>query len=216
MLSGGFSVNTLYCKGNRLLEPGEGVADLGFLSSLEKEVIMELNRARTDPLAYAYQVQDFKKLYIDGFIHIAGQTKIQTKEGVSAVDEAIRFLKTTAPIPALRVSKGLSLAARDHVKDQGPSGKTGHYGTDNSSPGERINRFGTWDVTYGENIDYGSWTARHIVMQLIIDDGVSDRGHRDNIFKPGFKLVGVSYGSHQRYTQMCVMDFAGAYREKSD
>lgn len=52
-------------------------------------------------------------------------------------------------------SKGLECAARDHVKDTGPKGVTGHTGTDGSSMSDRIERYGEWDVTVGENISYG-------------------------------------------------------------
>ncbi len=197
-----------------LLLPGDGVLSLDFLTTLEKEVIRELNLARTNPSKYAEFIEDFKRHYAGKYIYLPGQTQIATNEGVDAVNEAIRFLRNCTPLPLLRVSKGLSLAARDHVNDQGPVGLTGHNGKDNSTPETRISRFGTWGVAYAENIEYGNFAAREIVMQLIIDDGVSNRGHRANIFKSNFTLIGVNCGPHNSYGQMCVMDFAGSYREK--
>lgn len=199
---------------NSHLMLNDGVENLNFLTHLEKEVVGELNLARTDPAAYAEYIEDFKKHYVGKYISIGGETQIVTREGVPAVNEAIAYLKSVRPAPPLRVSRGLSNAARAHVNDQGPKGLVGHNGSDQSTPAERMNRFGTVKKAYGEVIEYGNWTARRIVMGLIIDDGVKDRNHRKNIFNPVFRVVGVGIGSHHSYTYMCVIDFAGAYIER--
>lgn len=60
-----------------------------------------------------------------------------------------------------------------------------------------------------ENCDYGSCTGLDIIMSLAIDDGVSSRGHRTNIFNPSAKLVGVASGMHTEYDHCCVLDYAG-------
>ena len=67
---------------------------------------------------------------------------------------------------------------------------------------------------WGENISYGKKTARDIVLQLIIDDGLSSRKHRKNIFNPNFNFAGAAYGAHARYGSICNIDFAGAYAER--
>jgi uncharacterized protein YkwD len=205
----------IYGKGaNSHFMLNDGVENLNFLTHLEKEVVRELNLARTNPAAYAEYIEDFKKHYVGKYISIEGETRIVTREGVPAVNEAIAYLKAVKPVPLLQVSRGLSYAARAHVNDQGPKGLVGHNGSDQSTPAERMNRFGKWGKAYGEVIEYGNWTARRIVMGLIIDDGVKDRNHRKNIFNPVFRVVGVSFGSHQGYNHMCVIDFAGAYIER--
>ena len=198
------------------LIPNDGLKDLDFLSEVEKEIIIELNKARSNPAAYAAYLEEFKNLYVGKYIYFAGRPPYVTQEGAPAVSEAIEVLKSMAPVPVLRVSKGLSAAARVHVEEQSPTGATGHSGADGSTPGERVDRFGKWRKEVGENIEYGSADPREIIMQLIVDDGVKDRGHRKNIFKPEFGVVGVSFGPHHRYRNMCVMDFAGAYTESED
>jgi uncharacterized protein YkwD len=199
-----------------LLSPNDGVDNLYFLSDLEKGVIIELNRARSNPTGYVKKLEDFKEHYVGKYIYFAGRTQMVTEEGVSAVNEAIESLKSTAPVPLLRVSKGLCASAKAHTEDQGPKGLVSHEGSDNSTPDERMNRFGTWGKAYGENIEYGNFNAEEIVMQLIIDDGVPERSHRENIFNPLYRVVGVGFGPHQRYGQMCVIDFAGTYKEGDD
>ncbi len=184
------------------------------LSALEKGIAAETNRARTNPVAYAAQIQKLRSSYQGKILKLPGQVNILTQEGVKPVDEAIRALKSTKPVPALRLSKGMSLGAKDHVKDQGLKGATGHNGSDGSHPWDRVNRYGSWQTVIGENIAYGPNTAQQVVMQLIIDDGVSDRGHRKNIFTPGYRVTGVACGSHKKYRIMCVIEYAGGYKEK--
>ena len=64
----------------------------------------------------------------------------------------------------------------------------------------------------GENLAYGSIDAKDAVIQLIIDDGVADRGHRTNIFLSGYLEMASFFGTHTYYrTEMCQNFVAGTY-----
>lgn len=181
---------------------------------LNRQVLAEINLARSQPRAYAGYIREFRKLFKGRYYLLPGSTtRMQTSEGVAAVDEAIRFLSRQKPLPPLAWSDGLAAAATELAEEQGSSGGTGHTGRQSHGIQERIERHGKWERTIAENIGYGPSEARGMVMQLIIDDGVRDRGHRTNTFNKDFGTAGVACGPHPEYGSMCVIDFAGAFRE---
>lgn len=182
--------------------------------SLSQEVLDELNLCRANPSKYADHVAAILKLYRGNEIHRPGEIPIVTEEGPAAVQECIKRLRSMKPIPILEFSEGISKACQDHCDDLGPKGETGHDGTDGSTMEDRIERYGDWDVTVGENIDFGNDVARDIVVSLLIDDGIEERGHRENILNPQFRVAGVAVGPHREFKYMCTIDFAGGFAEK--
>lgn len=53
-------------------------------------------------------------------------------------------------------------------------------------------------------------TPLEAVLNLCIDDGVSSRGHRVNIFKTNYYYTGVATAMHSTYTSETVTTFSGA------
>jgi hypothetical protein len=195
------------------IESLDTARDAGYLNGVEKDVILEMNMARSDPVKYAeLYIRPLLAFFRGNLFRRPGDSiSTRTHEGPGAVNHCIRNMNNMRSAPVLRPEPGLSLGARDHAEDTGPSGRTGHTGGDGSSFVGRVSRYGRRGGLLGENIDYGMKTGRDIVLHLLIDDGVPSRGHFSNIMNRSFSLAGVAFGYHTRYGYMCVIDYAENY-----
>lgn len=180
------------------------------VSQLAIDVTAEMSKVRQNPASLIPYLENHRNQFT-GMEYYHNGINFTTNEGVRAVDEAIRYLRTCRPCGTLKLSRGMSRAAQDHVNDQGPKGATGHDGSDGSTSDGRVLRYGSWLRTFGENISYGPNTGIEIVAQLIVDDGVPDRGHRVNMFNPAFEVCGVAFGMHTIYRYVCVITYAGGF-----
>lgn len=205
--------------GQRLLSKAGGemaTMKADYLSPTEQEMLHELNLARTNPQQYAALLEEAKKTLNGNAIRLAGGRTITLKEGAGVVDEAIKFLRAAKPLASLQISKGMSLGAKDHVRDMLASGSTGHKGTDGSLPEQRLSRYGNWQSVVGENIAYFSGSAREAVLGMIIDDGVAGRGHRLNLFNMNHRVAGIAAAPPSAKGATCVVTYAGGFVEKSE
>jgi uncharacterized protein YkwD len=175
-------------------------------------VIREVNLARQNPSLYATYIGELCSRFDGISVAFPGEAKWRMKEGMAGIKEAVRFLRTIRAERPLALSPGMCRAAADQCADQ-VAGRTGHRGSDRSSPGYRLRRYGIWTGFWGENIAYGRKTPRAIIVALIIDDGCPARTHRKNIFDPSFNYAGAAYGPHALHGSVCTIDFASGYTE---
>lgn len=185
---------------------------------LADELIDETNVLRSNPSVYAAKLIQLRSYYQGNLIRIPGQPVVEVVEGVAALDEAIAVLQNAAPLSTLTPSEGLSKAAADHAKDLGSRDATGHYGSDQSDPFVRMNRYGKWDQVAGsvagENISYGPPTlAEWHIVQLLVDDNVPSRGHRQALLNPDYRQMGAACEPHPTYRIVCDMTYASDYQE---
>ncbi|MDJ0681655.1 MAG: pre-peptidase C-terminal domain-containing protein [Xenococcaceae cyanobacterium MO_167.B52] len=150
-------------------------------STLEQEVLTEINRARTNPQEYAAWLESLKEYYDGNTLKLPGEKKIRTNRGITVLEEAISFVKEQSPLSPLATSEDLTLTAEEKVTNF----------IDN-----KRNR----DLT---NISYGKVTPEAIVMQLVVDERYRDRRHRLAIFNPNYRLTGVVCEKDRRYDQVC-------------
>jgi uncharacterized protein YkwD len=183
---------------------------------IEGEVIDALNRARTSPASVATDLDALTRYFSGKLLQRPGQQiAVQTAEGVAAVREAASAARSQAPVSAVALSSVLSRAARDQAVDQARTGATGHVSADGSTVDIRVKRYGTWSRSLSENIEYSSFSrGAEVIENLLVDDGVPDRGHRKNIYDPTARVVGVACGPHPKYGSMCVIVQAGGFTPK--
>lgn len=185
-------------------------------TELERVILQELNVARSHPDTYVRYLEHYRSLF-KGKTYTQPGTNflIRTEEGVAAIDEAISFLRKQGPRPPLRWAEGLARSGAELVRSQARSKETGH-GAGRLSMSRRIKRQGDWTIAIGEAITYGPYRTdrgRDIIAQLIVDDGVPNRGHRTTLYDPDFHLVGVNCGAHPLFELACVLDFAGGEKK---
>jgi uncharacterized protein YkwD len=181
---------------------------------LEAEVVDEFNRFRASPAHYAALIEATLPQYQGVLRVMPDGVRIMTAEGPSAVVEAARELRRLGPLPLSTRSPELDAAARDHARDQARTGATGHDGSDGSTAGARVSRYGEWSVTLGENIAYGRHTGREVLMALLVDDGVRGRGHRTILAVTLLRRLGVGCDAHPTYGTVCVLDHAGEIKPR--
>jgi len=174
-----------------------------------ENLVIEMNIARIQPKTYVEILKEYKKSFINDKQYKNSEGIIyNTTEGISAVNEAISYFENTQPISLLKSDTNLDLPAKYHRDDTGPKGIIGHNGSNGEEFSDRFQRYLIFNGNIGENISYGSKTTRDIILQLIVDDGVSSRGHRENIMNNNFKFCGSAYGYHSKYDVMCVLVYS--------
>jgi uncharacterized protein YkwD len=214
----GFLVSVLACLSALALSHHSRAANVSTnnaasYASLEQELIAEINLARTRPAEYASYLEGLRPMFAGKEYRRPGKPALTTEEGAAPLEEAIKFLRAARPLAPLSVAAGMCSGARELVREQGASGATGHKGADGSYCEQRTGRFGVWREPIGENLSYADDNARERVFTLLIDDGVANRGHRQRILNPAYKVVGVACGGH-KLGAMCVITFAAGFTDR--
>ncbi|MBL7977818.1 MAG: CAP domain-containing protein [Bacteroidetes Order II. Incertae sedis bacterium] len=197
-----------------LLAQCKGVAPRSYLSGsipFDEALLYEINQLRSNPSVYGRKLQAWLPYFKGNVLMLVGKPRLMTVEGATAVREAVGVLFAQKPLPPLRRALGLTKATIHHVQDQGASGATGHRGKDGSHVWNRAERFGVWSGEIAENIAYGQNDAQGFLLQWLVDDGVTNRSHRETLLGPHWRYMGAASGPHPAYNQMAVLALAVQY-----
>lgn len=150
-----------------------------YMKPIELEMVKEINLLRSNPAGYVKYVEAYKR-------------KIEAGQGfgtVATANELIAELRSTPTLSILKPMECLYKAAKNHGEDQKPTGETDHVGTDGSYPWDRVRRACSQMSNGGENLVAGPPAVRELMMLLLIDEGISNRGHRRTLLKRDWKYV---------------------------
>ena len=193
----------------------KGNKEINF-KDLQNELYVYQNKLRKDPASFIPLLEVWLTKYKENTLQLQNENPLRTFEGPKGVEDAIEFLKKQNPIPELIFNEQLSKAATDHAIDIGQNGLTGHEGSRDSTLFERIEKYIEWDGACAENLDFGFKTAQNIILNLLIDDGCSDRNQRQNLFNPIYLYTGIGCSTHRDYGYCCVFVYAKGLRNIGD
>jgi uncharacterized protein YkwD len=146
-----------------------------FMSGKERAMLKEINFVRCYPQVYAEIVT---KEIADQSASWQGLRHDDFEAAMELIDE----LRVMKPLNALLPMECIYVAARAHGQDEVARGFTGHDGSDGSQPWDRIGKACKELTASNENlVGGGKGTPRAAVIQLLIDGGISSRGHRYNM-----------------------------------
>ena len=180
-------------------------------TSVESEMITEINEIRKDPKSYIPKVESYIKTQ-EKFIsfldspNVTSSTKstemksdknnnlvptgkvtsggsIFTKR-ITAAKELIKVLESTKPLDTLVFDSTVYKVTKSHGEYLTSIGKVGHYDKDGNRPYVRFKNIGN----VSENV---AGTDSKTLLRLMLDVGVPNRGHRTNILDPNVKYVAI-------------------------
>lgn len=179
----------------------------------KQEIIDEINKVRTDPASYAIKIKKYISYFKgNNILRIPNKIPIKTNEGPVAFEEAVKFLMKVNPVSALTKSIGLNIASRESLteiqKTEDPSS------LDNQNIDSILDRVGEIEGQFAQSVDFGSSSAELVVVNLIVDDGDSTRGNRNNLINSHFRYIGAASDDHSTYHNCTVIMFARTFNDK--
>ncbi len=154
--------------------------------NLEKQIIAELNRVRTNPQAYADWLESQKQHYQGMILNLPGERSLRTNRGLRTLNEAISFVRAQQPLPTLADNEDLITNAQAQVAAIIDQQKIDHH---------------------TNNFVYNRLTPEAIVMQLVVDDGFPDRRHRLAVFQEDYQHTGIACQELEIYQQVCAIAY---------
>ena len=151
-----------------------------YMSNREQQMVNEINLVRSNPAGYV--------TYVEQYIRDIKSGKAFGSSATAAY-ELIDELKKTAPLSVLQPTECLYQTAKKHGEEAIRKGSSDHQGIDGSWPWDRVKRGCAQMQDGNENLVGGPESVREAVMLLLVDDGISNRGHRRTLLNKDWRYV---------------------------
>ncbi len=173
-----------------------------YLTPVEKQMLLEINFVRTYPKIYAKIISKYLAAESNSVFGLNNDT-------YNAGIELIKELNELTPLSILQTSECVYKAAKKHGLDSQKRGFFDHQGSDGSQPWDRILKECKEYKSGSENgAGNTSENPRAAVISLLLDDGISSRGHRRNLLDPKWKYCACYRYSDKTYVYQWVQNFA--------
>jgi hypothetical protein len=182
--------------------------------SFLRQLVEEINLARTNPAAYASKVQEYIPHFQDKILKMPDQrVAIKTQEGAAAYEECVNFLRSAEPTEAHVPSRGLTRIANDFL--------SGVQSVDPSQIGTIdmnaiIDKYGSFQGNFSRAMEFGGSTQEQVVINLLVSDGDKSRSQRDALLNPILKRVGVAQGKHDIYRTVTIIVSCTVFQNNVD
>jgi hypothetical protein len=142
----------------------------------QQYMLQLINEARTNPSAAAERIAANMTPTVQATAQYYGVDLGATEQAISS----------STPQPPLAWNAQLAQAAQAHSQDMANVQVQSHTGSDGSSPQQRIQQAGYANASTSSENAYTYATSVDEAMQaFLIDWGVSNTGHRNNLLQPG-------------------------------
>ena len=167
------------------LEEANTAKSVKYLTAAEKEVIQYINLCRLYPA-------EFASIEVKNYNGVPGIKDSSLKKYKASL---LKDLANREPCDALEIDKTLNDDASCFANELSRSNRVGHERKDCE------------ERQYAECLAFGNETARQVVLDWLIDSGVSSLGHRKNCLNSKYGKAGVSIASHKEYGKCAVAEF---------
>ena len=169
-----------------LRNPIERLGSAYAISPFEKDFIYYLNYVRVHPA-------EFRRMAVEPYLKAYPSLKAEYGESLLA------DLASFPGAGALSPSGKLFQIARQHSADLGRHDMMSHQSSDGTTTQQRFDKVGLLCGT--ECINMGDYpNALEVLLSLLIDYKVTNKGHRKSLLNPKMKSIGVGAGRNNSNT----------------